>query len=306
MEGDSKIIPTSPLGQINKLISTAVTSQFLPLIQPSSKSKNIDRIKFLRKLAGLNDAEALALIFEDKDIIDDGTLRGRLLAILDATEHYLIPGLQTGIDFMDEGFRGDRNYGGSGFKDPHPSSRNQVGHFLTALGLAFRPEVISRYILGKRMRDWIGIPDSYSDFDAALRLIIGHELAPDPDVLTAAIIGTVEGIGLIPATPGPIGANVIYEIWSSFRNQFFSVKQEDVDAFNAALNALGNDLILNLAAAEISLGTIFSKINVNQRGNSYQDLRLSLVGWYLGNAILQSKYVNGAQVADWIRKNLKE
>jgi hypothetical protein len=158
----------------------------------------------------------------------------------------------------------------------------------------------------------IGIPDSYSDLDASLRLTIGHEFAPDPDVLNAAIEGTAVGVGmggLIAPNPGAIvggGASTIYEIWSAFRNQFFSVKQEDVDAFNSALNALGNDLILNLRAAEIPLGSIFSKINVNQRGNSYQDLRLSLVGWYLGNAILQGSYLNGAQVADWVRKNLKD
>jgi hypothetical protein len=66
--------------------------------------------------------------------------------VLAVTEHLAIPGLQTGIDFSDTGFAGDRTANGSGFRDPHPSSQNQVGHFLTATGLQYSPAVVSRQI----------------------------------------------------------------------------------------------------------------------------------------------------------------
>ena len=266
-------------------------------------TKNQERIITLRSSTGFNDAEALALMFEDKEIADDRTLPGRLKAILDATESKIVPGLQTGIEFQDVGFKGDRNHGGKGFKDPHPSSRNQVGHFLTAVGLAFRPETVSRHVLGIRMRDHIGIPKELSDDDVALRLTIGHELSPDPNVLLAGILGAAFPPGL---PLGGASAAIYYEIWNSYRNQFFSVKPEDIAAFVIALNALGTNPLLNMDLAEVALLPIFLKIRVQERGNSYQDLRLSLVGWYLGKAILQGRFTTGAQVAEWIRRNLKE
>ncbi|MGO4888906.1 hypothetical protein ACJ2A9_14215 [Anaerobacillus sp. MEB173] len=302
MSIDSPVSLMSAYGPTNQKVDVSNTDASLRLF-PLAITKNQERIINLRRAAGFNDAEALALMFEDREIADDGTLRGRLIAILDATESKIVPGLQTGIEFQDVGFKGDRNHGGKGFKDPHPSSRNQVGHFLTAVGLAFRPEIVSRPVLGIPMRHHIGIPASLSDRDVALRLTIGHELSPDPNVLLAGTIGTG-----IPGT-GPLlggGIALYYEIWTSYRNQFFSVKPEDVLAFNIALKALGTNLILNMNAAEVALIPIFTKIRVQKRGNSYQDLRLSLVGWYLGEAILQGRYTSGKQVSEWVRKNLKE
>lgn len=283
-------------------VNTSRTNAFSSF--PLAITKNQERIINLRSSAGFNDAEALARMFEDKEIADDGTLRGRLKAILDATESKIVPGLQTGIEFQDVGFKGDRNHGGKGFKDPHPSSRNQVGHFLTAVGLAFHPETVSRLVLGAPMRYHIGIPASLSDHDVAIRLTIGHELSPDPNVPIAGVIGALTIPGAGPLIGGGIAS--YYEIWSSYRSQFFSVKPEDVLAFNAALKALGTSLILNMDAADVALIPIFVKIRVQERGNSYQDLRLSLVGWYLGEAILQGRFTSGIQVAEWVRKNLKE
>jgi hypothetical protein len=306
MNGNSLVTLKSRCGPFNQIVNTSRISPDTSLgLFRLAITKNQERIVNLRIAARFNDAEALALMFEDREIADDGTLRGRLIAILDATESKIIPGLQTGIEFQDVGFRGDRNHGGKGFKDPHPSSRNQVGHFLTAVGLAFRPETVSRTLFGIRMRDHIGIPTSLSDHDVALRLTIGHELSPDPNVLLAGILGLgipIPGSGPLPS----IGASVYYEIWSSYRNQFFSVKPEDVAAFNIALQALGTNILLNMNAAEVALTPIFAKIRPQERGNSFQDLRLSLVGWYLGKAILQGRFTSGVQVSEWVRKNLKE
>ncbi len=53
----------------------------------------------LRQLgaAAPTDLEALALMFEDDAIADDGTVAGRLQVILAATERRSIPGLHTAI-----------------------------------------------------------------------------------------------------------------------------------------------------------------------------------------------------------------
>lgn len=68
-----------------------------------------------------NDLERLAALFADDLIIDDDTVQSRLTAILGVTEHAVIPGLQTGVDFGDTGFAGTQDPRGGGFRDPHPS-----------------------------------------------------------------------------------------------------------------------------------------------------------------------------------------
>ena len=65
-------------------------------------------------------------------------------------------GLQTGISFHDTGFAAD-------FKDPWPSSDNQVGHFLTAVGLSFNPAKVKQSFGGRSLRDWLGAPAAMSD-----------------------------------------------------------------------------------------------------------------------------------------------
>ena len=70
-------------------------------------AENRSRIRAIRGEAGLNDAETLARMFEDDQIADDGTVRGRLRALLEATESMLIPAFQMGVEFSDVGFRGD-------------------------------------------------------------------------------------------------------------------------------------------------------------------------------------------------------
>src|SRR5262249_10667533 len=85
------------------------------------------------------DLEFLAQLFEDPSISDAGTgnlLQNRLPTILAASTdgsnngvtHFA--GIYTGC--QDRGFR-------DAFKDPWPSSRNQVGHFTTAVDMGFRP-----------------------------------------------------------------------------------------------------------------------------------------------------------------------
>jgi len=260
-------------------------------------------------------------MFEDDQIIDDGTVSSRLQAILGATEHLVIPGLQTGIDFADTGFAGQPTPGGPGFRDPHPSSRNQVGHFLTAVGLQISPGVVSRPIpVFGSIRSMVGAPAGMSDSDVALRLTIGHEKAPDPVGAFGIVTGILIG-GLVESLlPGPegeteeerderIGRAVeaetkrqIAEVIAAFRAQFEATTDDDIAAWNEALAALGTGPSINLAAAEGPLSRIH--IDPTQRGNSIQDLRLSLVGWRLGQMISAGEFADNTAVAAWIRTNL--
>src|SRR6476660_7930513 len=105
-------------------------------------------------------------MFTYSHIRDDGTVAGRLRAVLTATEHRFVPGLQTGADIGLTGFRKE-------FEDPWPTSTDQVGHFLTAVRLGFDPRFVSnpvfRLLLG-----------SGGEADAPMRLIVGHEKVADP------------------------------------------------------------------------------------------------------------------------------
>jgi hypothetical protein len=138
------------------------------------------------------DIEALARMFTDSKIIDDSTLTGRVHSIFDATEHTFIPGLHTGIEFGQTGFRKE-------FHDPWKSSMNQVGHFLTAVRLAFDPGFPNDPFL-------LTILDAWGDSDIPLRLIIGHEKEPDPAIL---------------------------DILAGFRAQYKATTEEDIANFRA-------------------------------------------------------------------------
>jgi hypothetical protein len=131
-----------------------------------NRGRNRARVLAIRDRAPTSVA-ALAEMFADAQIIDDGTVHGRLRAILGATEHRLVPGLQTGADIGLTGFR-------DAYKDPWPSSRDQVGHFLTAVRLAFAPGVVRNPLL----RLLAGI--RRGDHDVPVRLIVGHEKVADP------------------------------------------------------------------------------------------------------------------------------
>jgi RHS repeat-associated protein len=250
--------------------------------------------------------ESLARSFTDTRITDRVTSsasapEARLETILDATEHNVIRGLQTGgavQDWRDAGFRRE-------FVDPHPSSANQVGHFLTAVRLGFDPgsvtrsagprtsqrpsehgvgdllrvalgEIVKRdYLLRSvRIRDIVDPLGRFSNEEVALRLIIGHEKAPDP----------------LPGQP------------EQFLRQFNRATDADIQVFRKAELALGSGHRLNIAEAMVILRQI--SIDSSMRGNSYEDLALSLVGWHFGRLLREGHFTSTAQVADWLRVNL--
>jgi hypothetical protein len=239
---------------------------------------NLRRIHRLRVEARGDDAETLARMFEDDAIVDDSTLWGRLAAVLAATEHRWVPGIHTPLDvtglyelrgFSDVGFRRE-------FRDPWPLSRDQDGHLLTALALALHPDLVARRRFGLRVRDLAGAARDMTDEEVALRLIIGHEKAPDPRATEPLILVKV-------------------------RRQFRTATAGDVSAFREALTALGEAIDLDLertrpCVAAIAVGT--------GRGNSIQDLMLSLAAYHLA-ALLQRRIIaDRAALAAWLRKNL--
>lgn len=245
-------------------------------------SQNKALFATLRTESGGNDAEALARMFTDPRLLDDGTVAGRMDAILEATQHGNIAAAHTGVEAGDEGFRGDREKNGKGFKDPHFNSRNQVGHFLTAVGLAYSPRRLEKKIAPTdlTLRSLLGVPASVKPEEVALRLIIGHEKAPDPE-------------------PNGIPTPTQY---FGFKKQYELANEKDMNSFLRADEALGNGFIVNMDAAEAHLRKI--EINPDWDGNSIQDLRLSLAGYHLGQKIRSGAFSSRHEIAEWIRKNL--
>jgi hypothetical protein len=307
--------------------SEATKSLLISAVLGNRSARNTWNRERIETFAG-SDLARLAAMFEDPVIVDDGTVQGRLESILSVTQHLVIPGLQTGIEFSDTGFRGTRDPSGPGFRDPHPTSQNQPGHFLTAVGMRFQPELVSRPIplWGSTVRDLVGAPETMSDEDVALRLTIGHEKAPDPpgglDVaLSILFAGAVEEY-LAPAPEDEteeerdrrVGDAMVNEterrirqIIAAFTAQFRATTDDDIAAWNETLGRIGTDAVANTAAIE-GPGSPLDRIAVDPalRGNSRQDLRLSLMGWRFGQMIRNGDFANNAAVAAWIRANLGE
>ncbi|MFE1171558.1 hypothetical protein [Streptomyces sp. NPDC058773] len=307
----STATPDTPLGPLGAILNQRPIkgrAELTPALSTpeARREKNGARIKALSK--SQDDCEALALLFSDQGITDDNTVPGRLKEILAATEHWAIPGLQTGIAFSDRHFKGDQKPGGEGFRDPWESSRNQVGHFLTAVGMSFEPAVVRRRVGGITLRTLLDAPEAMLDSEVVRRLVIGHEKAADPslgDAAIGALVGAAVPVGITGGSPVPgiLGGAAIAVI-RAFRAQFQAVTQSDIIAWDAALAALGNNTALNLGAAEPELRKI--PIVYENRGNSIQDLRLSLCGWYLGRAITAGRFASGEAIATWVRKNLHD
>jgi len=292
-------------------------------LTPRAVARNRARIRQLAETAP-SDLEALALLWDDDAIVDDGTVVGRLWAILRATERSSIPGLQTRIIFSDTGFAGDqRVHGGKGFRDPWPSSRNQVGHFLTAVRLRFAPEIVSRPIplLGS-IRRIVGAPGAMSDAEVAARLAIGHEKATDPRTGPQAAM-IVLATGLLTyqtAKDQGVGERERWrhvtavafaetrrqgaEILGAFRAQFNATTDGDLAAWRKALERSGPGTAFHRRAVEGRRSPLRA-IRVNDgEGNSVQDLRLTLVGWRLGQLIGGGAFADRRAIAAWLRRTL--
>jgi len=290
----------------------------------SARALNQVRVRHIAAEAP-TDLEALARLFEDDGILDDGTVGGRVYAILEATGRRSIPGLQTAVPFGDVGFAGDRRLGGAGFRDPWPASRNQPGHFLTAVGLSFAPEIVSRPIplLGS-IRAMVGAPDTMSDAEVALRLSIGHEKVADPPNTAEAALEVVAAMALaarriigqdLTASERArrIGAVFVKEAWGQFRStldtfktQFNATTARDIAAWRKTLRMSGSAKAFDRRAVEGRRSPLNAIAITGGEGNSIQDLRLTLVGWQLGQLLARGAFKDRHAIGPWLRRALGE
>jgi hypothetical protein len=190
-----------------------------------TKAKNKMRIVAIRD-GSPTAVEAFARMFADPHIIDDGTVVGRLRAILDATQHRFVPGLHMGVAIGLTGFRPE-------FEDPWRSSTDQVGHFLTAVRLAYDPRFLSNPILQFLLGAW-------GDEDIPLRLVIGHEKSPDPPNVTEMNLKT------------------LFTVVRCFRAQYQSVTPEEITNFRSG----------NLDAIQVGagLGNSMADLRLSHKG----------------------------------------
>lgn len=247
--------------------------------------RNRNVITGLRAESSNEDVEALARMFEDSRILGTKSPNGRMDAVLAAMERPDVPGSKTGVFFGDEGFYGDQRKNGCGFRDPHPKSRNQVGHFLTAVGLGYDPDQIYRTKWGVSLSALLGVSAGDSSQAVAIRLIVGHEKAPDPD-----------------------DRDNRFMLLQGFLAQFHRATDSDIQAFLDAEAALADrpevcqNTSLDLKKAEPFLRKI--EIHPDWQGNSIQDLRLSLMGWHLGRMVRAGCFTQSDEIGRWLRKNL--
>jgi hypothetical protein len=238
----------------------------------------LERAQAIRGECGGNDAEALARLFEDHKVPDDGTPRGRVEMLLCATAHHWLPGLRGPLDVP--GLCEIHGYEDAGFRqllvDPWRVSRDQVGHFLTAANMCLHPEVVRQQRLGVAIRSMIGAAPEMPDSEVAMRLAIGHEKAPDPWRYN-------------PFTPWWV------------RQQFRSAGDHDLAAFRAALSwAAEHEPIdveaLYARAVAIGPGT--------GTGNSAADLTLTLLGYAFAQRVQGGAFPGRGAMAAWIRAHI--
>ncbi len=263
-----------------------------------------------------NFAEALAQLFEDPTINDISTLTqlaSRLENILAASADGFNNGMShfSGIfaDWTDG--TGASRRGDTGFKPCFqdfpiwPGSSMQVSHFMTAVDMGFRPHKLLHYVAfyssllpaSPEMLDDpapTGYPPPWPPHDPSLPLkpswwsadeeicvqfIIAHERVPDS---------------------GEYGQE------GTLRNKictlFNVVTQDDENIFRNAYNGLGAGPIHDADKATANLGPLTTGTG---KGNSRQDLLLSLFGFKFGTMIRKGELSQLAEAGLWVRGNLE-
>lgn len=264
----------------------------------SARAEEI-RLQVARE-TGANNAEALARVFEDGGV-DEVALRGtarpvgvsalteaqtRLESILAATSSGSATHFASFGNWTHEGFR-------TRYRDPHPSSSRQVGHYLTAVHFGYAPEALQEDVSRRRhtvmFYDWLvnggfafgradpfGInPRTFEDYETlAIRLAVGHELTPDG---------------------GSFGE--IRTVWQGTASGGEAV-------FRRALRELRDLDDMDIPAAERILRAI--PIDDTLEGNSRQDMILSLVGFRFGQAVRSGEIATRAAAGAFTRRELSE
>jgi RHS repeat-associated protein len=202
------------------------------------------------------DADALVVMFAatpgtiySSDSLSGETAQGRFEAILGGTRG--LPG---------QYFRGQ--FGGSGFQQQFQDGylyqrywqggTDQVGHFLTAAGMAYRS--YDRSILEQEF----------------LKLVIGHEMVGDQH-------GTFAQRG--------------------------AATSEAIDLF---VQAVAADTAGNYNLRDAHLRGILGTTSLeNRRGNSLEDLRLTVRGWRFGQMIASGELATHEDAAAWLEEYIR-
>jgi hypothetical protein len=172
---------------------------------------------------------------------------------------------------------------------------NQIGHFLTAVRLAYDPYFLNYFVaVGATpgtfpARDMLGIPYYEPTETAAIKLIVGHEIRAD---------GGLE--------EGPVTTLTYYT--SIFQEQYAAASDYDVQAFLLAVEADRNN---DIQQREHILRSMFytwgydpSNYNTWGRGNSLQDLRLSIKGYRFGEETKCGVIDALQHASEWLRHHL--
>jgi len=237
-----------------------------------------------------SDAEALFRLFDDPEIVDDGTVNGRLEAILLATCQVRLTVLKTGAvtlvtamvqiggveipvtlqvpQEIDLGNPNDLRLGvpihrgvvfrDRGLRKNFQDGSNQIGHFLIAVRLGYdRAFIVNPFVqsllLGTRSAD------------DAVRIIIGHE---------QEALGGGDQAGQMDRV-NPLNP------FERYAREIHSPTDAEVEAFKR------NDL----TGIRVGSGP----------GQSRKDLMLSYVGWTMGQLFQNGHFKTREEVVKWLR-----
>lgn len=220
----------------------------------------------------INSVEYIAQLFEDSSITDTASgneVQRRLGTMLGASANG--GGKDSVLHFSgifyncsDGGFRPD-------FRDPWPGfSNNQVGHFMTAVDFGYRPSYVKIIVPNMSLPVSAVVP---GDESFCIGLIVGHEQVPDD-------------------------ANF------AFVRQALSASAEDIEKFyHGVLNVPRTTVLVDLNLRRSHANLMGIKIGTG-RGNSIQDLLLSLYGYGFGRIIRNAGITTRNEAARWIRAYL--
>jgi hypothetical protein len=216
----------------------------------------------------VSDVERLVGMFGGSKTIPATTALERVLAYTQSPGLKGRFGVQFGAEFGDTGFREE-------FRDSHLYAEqwgmsyldsNQVGHFLTAVRLGYNP---------------------VENEDLSIGLIIGHEKVSDAGWSGGGWSGQA---GDAAALTEQIGAGMIGILSSEgvvFEVACTSDKHESYEQRDTGLGLI-------LGSGDLA----------KRRGNSMEDLRLSVKGWIMGQMIASGELKTNRDVADWLTTNL--
>lgn len=237
--------------------------------------------------------------------------------ILQATETVQlmlsIPGHQFGNftkGFESQGFRSEVDDG----------SQSQIGHFLTALSLGYRPESLAENIAAGTSVAGVLAPGRTDYRSIAEQLVVGHEFSGDPrGGIGQAPSPTDLAIGTVIETVDIDIRLILSAAIMAHAQQFISgILNNRVGVFDAAVlyvKSLGpegvvdfehlDEILAPISADLLSIPMRDTRENGIRAGNTIQDLRNSVMGFALGELVRDNnEFAEGNTFYRWIQRNV--